>query len=33
VRAMAQTRGDDLEGLCAALDANTEAAFGGPWGA
>jgi TatD DNase family protein len=33
VRAMAQTREDDLEGLCAALDANTEAAFGGPWGA
>ncbi len=31
VRAMAQTRGDDLEGLCAALDANTEAAFGGSW--
>lgn len=31
VRAMAQTRGDGLEGLCAALDANTEAAFGGSW--
>ncbi|MGN6578130.1 MAG: TatD family hydrolase [Nocardioides sp.] len=31
VRAMAQARGDDLEGLCAALDANTEAAFGGSW--
>ena len=31
VRAMAQTRGDDLEALCAALDANTEAAFGGRW--
>ena len=33
VRAMAQTRGDDLEALCTALDANTEAAFGGAWGA
>ncbi|WP_205471644.1 TatD family hydrolase [Nocardioides sp. SYSU D00038] len=31
VRAMAQVRGDDLEELCAAIDANTEAAFGGPW--
>jgi TatD DNase family protein len=31
VRAMAETRGDDLEVLCAAIDANTEAAFGGPW--
>ena len=31
VRAMAQTRGEDLEGLCAALDANTDDAFGGPW--
>ena len=31
VRAMAQVRGDDLEGLCAALDANTESAFGGRW--
>lgn len=31
VRAMAQVRGDDLEGLCAALDANTETAFGGGW--
>ena len=31
VRAMAQTRGDDLEGLCRALDRNTEEAFGGPW--
>jgi TatD DNase family protein len=28
---MAQVRGDDLETLCAALDANTESAFGGPW--
>ena len=31
VRAMADVRGDDLEALCGALDANTEAAFGGPW--
>ncbi|GAA3660902.1 TatD family hydrolase [Nocardioides ginsengisoli] len=31
VRAMAQERGDDLGELCAAIDANTEAAFGGPW--
>ena len=31
VRAMAEVRGDDLETLCAALDVNTEAAFGGPW--
>ncbi len=31
VRAMAQVRGDDLTKLCAALDTNTEAAFGGPW--
>jgi TatD DNase family protein len=31
VRAMSRTRGDDLETLCANLDANTEAAFGGPW--
>ncbi len=31
VRAMAETRGDDLEGLCRALDRNTEEAFGGPW--
>ena len=31
VRAMAATRGDDLETLCRALDANTEAAFGGSW--
>jgi TatD DNase family protein len=31
VRAMAEVRGDDLETLCAALDTNTEAAFGGPW--
>jgi TatD DNase family protein len=31
VRAMAEVRGDDLEALCAAIDANTEAAFGGAW--
>lgn len=31
VRAMAQVRGDDLETLCAAIDDNTERAFGGPW--
>ena len=31
MRSMAETRGDDLEGLCAAVDANTEAAFGGSW--
>jgi len=31
VRAMALTRGDDLEELCRALDVNTEGAFGGPW--
>ena len=31
VRAMAETRGDDLADLCAALDANTETAFGGAW--
>jgi TatD DNase family protein len=33
VRAMAATRGDDLATLCAAIEANTDAAFGGPWGA
>jgi TatD DNase family protein len=32
VRAMAEVRGDDLGDLCAAIDANTEAAFGGAWG-
>lgn len=32
VRAMAAVRGDDLGELCAAIDANTEAAFGGTWG-
>jgi TatD DNase family protein len=31
VRAMAEVRGDDLEGLCRAIDANTERAFGGSW--
>ena len=31
VRAMAEVRGDDLEGLCAAIDDNTERAFGGRW--
>lgn len=31
VRAMAEVRGDDLESLCAAVDRNTEEAFGGPW--
>lgn len=31
VRAMAAERGDDLAELCAAIDANTEVAFGGSW--
>ncbi|HET7069690.1 MAG TPA: TatD family hydrolase [Nocardioides sp.] len=31
VRAMAEARGDDLGTLCEAIDANTEAAFGGAW--
>lgn len=31
VRAMAAVRGDDLGDLCAAIDGNTEAAFGGGW--
>lgn len=31
MRSMAATRGADLETLCAAVDANTEVAFGGPW--
>ncbi|KRB77935.1 AraC family transcriptional regulator [Nocardioides sp. Root190] len=31
VRAMAAVRGEDLEVLCAAIDANTEVAFGGSW--
>lgn len=32
VRAMAEVRGDDLERLCTAISANTDAAYGGPWG-
>jgi TatD DNase family protein len=32
VRAMADLRGEDLEQLCRAIDANTDRAFGGPWG-
>jgi len=31
VRSMAETRGEDLSALCAAIYANTEVAFGGPW--
>ena len=31
MRSMAQTRGEDLAELCAAVDANTDAAFGGAW--
>lgn len=31
MRAMADTLGADLDELCAAVDANTDAAFGGPW--
>ncbi|MGZ8743803.1 MAG: TatD family hydrolase [Nocardioides sp.] len=31
MRAMAEVRGEDLEGLCAAVDRNTENAFGGAW--
>lgn len=31
IRAMAEVRGDELEELCVAVDANTSAAFGGPW--
>jgi TatD DNase family protein len=31
LRSMAQTREEDLAALCAAVDANTEAAFGGSW--
>lgn len=31
VRAMAEARDMALDELCAAIDANTEAAFGGPW--
>ena len=32
MRSMAETRDDDLEELCRAVDANTERAFGGTWG-
>ncbi|MBO9523716.1 MAG: TatD family hydrolase [Nocardioidaceae bacterium] len=32
VRSMAETRGEDLAGLCRAIEANTERAFGGTWG-
>ena len=32
VRTMAEVRGEDLERLCAGIDAATEAAFGGTWG-
>ncbi|MCW2846522.1 MAG: ycfH [Marmoricola sp.] len=32
VRSMAATKGVDLEVLCRAIEANTDAAFGGPWG-
>ena len=31
MRAMAEIRADDLTDLCAAVDANTTAAFGGAW--
>lgn len=31
VRAMAEVRGEDLETLCRAIDANTDTAFGGAW--
>lgn len=31
VRSMAATRGTDLAGLCRAIEANTDAAFGGSW--
>lgn len=31
MRSMAETRGEDLADLCAAVDANTDAAFGGAW--
>ena len=32
VRAMAETRGDDVAALCRAIEANTDRAFGGSWG-
>jgi TatD DNase family protein len=31
VRAIAEVRGDDLTELCVAVDAATDAAFGGGW--
>jgi TatD DNase family protein len=31
VRTIADLRKHDLEALCAAIDTNTETAFGGPW--
>lgn len=31
LRSMAETRGDDLTELCAAVEANTDRAFGGSW--
>jgi TatD DNase family protein len=31
MRVMAEVRGEDLGDLCAAVDENTEAAFGGAW--
>ena len=31
MRVMAQVRGEDLEELCRAVEANTDAAFGGSW--
>ena len=31
MRSMAQTRGEELADLCAAVDANTDSAFGGAW--
>jgi len=31
MRVMADVRGEDLESLCRAVDANTEVAFGGSW--
>ena len=32
LRAMAQIRGMQLDALCEAVNSNTDAAFGGPWG-
>jgi TatD DNase family protein len=32
VRAMAESRGEDVGDLCRAIDANTDRAFGGSWG-